>query len=91
MRRLVTVFALTGLLLTVTAGSAFATIHPLVCSEHSAAAANGTPADTQDPPGITPGGPDNSSAVVAQPVVAVIAAAAASGGNSLHALKPPGC
>src|SRR5215211_7575819 len=36
--------------------------------------ANGTPADTQDPPGLTPGGPDSSSADVAQPVIAVLTA-----------------
>ena len=90
MRRLVTVLALTGVLLTATAGSALATVHPLVCSERSAAAANGTPADAQDPPGITPGGVDSSSATIAQPVVAVFTAAA-NGANSTSAIKPEGC
>ena len=91
MRRLIAVFALTGLLLALTAGSAFATVHPLACSERSADAADGTAADTQDPPGLTPGGPDNSSAAVAQPVHAVLDAAPASGGKSLNSFKPAGC
>lgn len=90
MRRFVTVLALTGVLLTASAGSALATVHPLVCSERSAAAANGTPADTQDPPGITPGGVDSSSATTAQPVVAVFTAAA-NGAKSTNAIKPEGC
>lgn len=90
MRKFVVVFAMVGLLLAMTAGSVSATVHPLVCSELSAAAADGTPADTQDPPGITPGGPDSSSATVAQPVVAVITAATG-GAESLEAFKAPGC
>jgi hypothetical protein len=54
--------------------SASATIHPLVCSERSAAP-SGTPAQTQNPPGITNEGtdgntdPDPDHAVEAQPVL----------------------
>jgi hypothetical protein len=48
------------------AGPASATIHPLVCSENSSAPA-GTPAQTQDPPGITGG----DQATEAQPVNSV--------------------
>ena len=85
------VLALVGMLLALSAAPALATVHPLVCSELSADAADGTAADTQDPPGITPGGPDSSSADVAQPVFAVLGAAAASGGNSLRSFKAEGC
>jgi hypothetical protein len=49
------------------AGPAAATIHPLANSECSADAADDTPADTQNPPGIT--GDDN--ATEAQPVISV--------------------
>lgn len=91
MRSLGLVLTLVGLLVALSAGPALATVHPLVCSELSADAADGTAADTQDPPGITPGGPDSSSAEVAQPVHAVLDAAAASGGNSLNSFKAPGC
>lgn len=90
MRRLVTVLALTGVLLTAIAGSALATVHPLVCFERYAAAANGTPTDTQDPPSITLGGVDRSSATTAQPVVAVFTAAG-NGANATSAMKPEGC
>jgi hypothetical protein len=60
-----------------------ATVHPLTCAEKSPA---DVVADTQDPPGLTPGGPDQSHATVAQPVEAVI-------GNpgTDAALKPEGC
>ena len=66
--------------------SASATVHPLVCSENSAAPST-TPAQTQNPPGITNEGtdgntdPDPDHAVEAQPVL--VAAA--------PAFKPPGC
>ena len=60
------------------AAPAFATVHPLVCSERSADAANGTTADTQNPPGITGEGhepgytdPDPDNATEAQPILAV--------------------
>lgn len=90
-RSMFVVLALVGMLLALSAAPALATVHPLVCSERSAEAADGTAASTQDPPGITPGGPDSSSADVAQPVFAVIAASAASGGNSFNSFKPEGC
>ena len=94
-RSLFVVLALVGMLLALSAVPALATVHPLVCSENSAAAANGTPADTQDPPGITSTGlypgPDNSSALHAQPVHAVLDAAVNSGGASLSSFKAPGC
>jgi hypothetical protein len=63
------------------ASSALATIHPLVNSECSAPAADGTPADSQNPPGITDGGVDQSHATQAQPVLVA-------NGN---AFKPAGC
>ena len=75
------------------AASPGATIHPLVCSEKSAAPA-GTPAQTQNPPGITNEGfegntdPDPDNAVQAQPVVAIMTNSTTS---DSAALKPPGC
>jgi hypothetical protein len=79
MRRVAVVLALAAALV-VPSAAASATIHPLACSELSSAP-TGTVAQTQDPPGLTPGGPDQSSAEVAQPTL--VAAAAA--------FKPPGC
>jgi hypothetical protein len=76
-----------------TAASASATIHPLVCSEDSAALAD-TPAKTQNPPGITDEGfegntdPDPDIAVQAQPVVSIMTNSTTS---DSAALKPPGC
>lgn len=58
------------------AGPASATIHPLVCSERSAAP-SGTPAQTQNPPGITGG----DQATEAQPVLVA----------NLKAFKEEGC
>ncbi len=52
---------------------AFATIHPLANSECANANASAV-ATGQNPPGLTPGGPDNSQAQVAQPVVSVLSA-----------------
>jgi hypothetical protein len=49
------------------AGPASATIHPLVCSEGSAAPSD-TPAQTQEPPGITGTG-EEEQATEAQPVL----------------------
>jgi hypothetical protein len=75
------------------AASAVATIHPLVCSENSAAPAT-TPAITQNPPGITNEGfegntdPDPDNAVHAQPVVSVMTNSTTS---DSAALKPTGC
>lgn len=66
---------------------ASATIHPLSCSENSSAP-SGTPAQTQDPPGLTPGGPDQSRAPVAQPVHAILDNPTA---KDLNAFKAPGC
>ena len=55
------------------AGPALATVHPLANSECSGLDET-TVAGSQDPPGLTPGGPDQSSATVAQPVIAVVTA-----------------
>jgi len=55
------------------AGPALATVHPLANSECANASASGV-ATLQDPPGLTPGGPDQSSATVAQPVISVFTA-----------------
>jgi hypothetical protein len=76
MRKVVVLLALVVAVAAWTAASASATIHPLVCSENSAAPAD-TPAKTQNPPGITDEGfegntdPDPDIAVQAQPVVAI--------------------
>ena len=73
--------------------SASATVHPLVCSENSAAPSS-TPAQTQNPPGITNEGtdgntdPDPDNAVEAQPVVSVLTNSTTA---DSAALKPPGC
>jgi hypothetical protein len=69
MRRVAVIVAL-GAALVVPSAPAFATVHPLACSERSSAPAD-SPATTQDPPGITTGGVDQSSATEAQPVLAV--------------------
>lgn len=63
------------------ASSALATVHPLANSECSAPAADGTPADLQNPPGITNGGVDQSQATQAQPILVA----------NDNALKAPGC
>ena len=55
------------------AGPALATVHPLANMECSNANASEV-TQSQDPPGLTPGGPDQSSATVAQPVISVVTA-----------------
>src|SRR5215218_5552757 len=55
------------------AGPALATVHPLANMECSNANASEV-TQSQDPPGLTPGGPDQSSATVAQPVISVFTA-----------------
>ena len=70
LRRILLVMAVAALMsamMAVTAVPAFATIHELAKSERSNAPV-GTAAETQDPPGLTPGGPDQSKALVAQPL-----------------------
>ena len=87
MRKLLLLVAIVATVAAWSVASASATVHPLVCSENSAAAAAGTPAQTQNPPGITNEGtdgntdPDPDNAVEAQPVL--VAAG--------PAFKPPGC
>jgi len=78
-----------GLLGIAGGGQAGATVHPLSCAEHSAGAAVDTPADEQDPPGITPGGPDSGQAAVAQPIEAVLSNTTTN--DSAHAFKADGC
>ncbi len=78
LRRLLLVMSVAALMaamLAVTAVPAFATIHPLVPgagknlkAEPPGLPEGETPSESQDPPGLTPGGPDQSSADVAQPV-----------------------
>ena len=75
---LLTVAVVMALMLVV-AGPASATIHPLVCSENSAAPSD-TPAQTQDPPGITGTG-EEEQATEAQPVLVA----------NPNAFKEPGC
>jgi hypothetical protein len=72
MRYLLLILSLATALFVFAVAPASATVHPLSNSECSADAANGTAADTQDPPGVTPGGPDSSHAEVAQPIIAVL-------------------
>jgi hypothetical protein len=67
------VAALMAAMMALTAVPAFATIHPLANSECSNENASAV-AQTQDPPGLTPGPPDQSRANVAQPVVSVVSA-----------------
>jgi hypothetical protein len=62
MKRIVLTLLVAALLLAMMAIPAFATVHPLSKAECSGGAG------TQDPPGLTPGGPDRSSAEVAQPI-----------------------
>ena len=76
MRRLLlllTVAATMAAMMALMAVPAFATVHPLANSECADDSASDVP-KTQDPPGLTPGGPDNSHAEVAQPVVSVVSA-----------------
>jgi hypothetical protein len=84
------VAALMAAMLAVTAVPAFATVHPLANSE----CANENASDVatgQNPPGLTPGGPDNSQgsppnnptgSTLAQPLFA------ASGGEPFSAERP---
>jgi hypothetical protein len=83
MRRAAAVVLTFAAALVGTAVPSSATVHPLACPEKSPV---DVVADTQDPPGLTPGGPDESSATTAQPVVAVI-----SNTGEDAALKPEGC
>ena len=78
MRRIImlVVVALVMAAMMALAGPASATIHPLVCSEGSAAPSD-TPAQTQNPPGITGG----DQATEAQPVLVA----------DPNAFKAPGC
>jgi hypothetical protein len=70
---LVTV-ALVMALMMALAGPAFAAIHPLANSECANENASEVP-QSQDPPGLLPGGgPDQSRATEAQPVVSVLTA-----------------
>jgi hypothetical protein len=77
------------------AGPALATVHPIAKSECSAAA-EGTPADTQNPPGITSEGhepgytdPDPDNATEAQPLVQIFEENETD--NDLHAVKSEEC
>ncbi len=69
MRRISVVALVVVLVLAMLVPMALATVHPQSRSECSADAANGTPADSQNPPGITDG-PDRDPdhAAHAQPV-----------------------
>jgi hypothetical protein len=80
MRKILLLAAIVAAIAAWSVASASATVHPLVCSENSSAP-SWTPAKTQDPPGITPGGVDSGRAATAQPVLVANAAA----------FKPPGC
>ena len=79
---LVTVALVMALMLAL-AAPAFATIHPLSCSERSQAP-EGTAAETQDPPGLTGG---SNADNVAQPIDSVSKNDTAAG----HAFKPDEC
>ena len=96
MRRFFAFFALSVLLLALSAMPSSATIHPIVCSENSSAPA-GSPAQTQNPPGITnppqftgaAAGPDQSRALTAQPIVAM--SSNPTGNDTANSFKPEGC
>ena len=93
MRRFLAFFALSVLLLALSATPSSATVHPIVCSENSNAPA-GSPAQTQNPPGITnpphPGeGPDQSRASTAQPLVAMFSNPTPN--DTANSFKPEGC
>ena len=65
---------------------ALATVHPLANMECSNDAHASAVTQNQDPPGLTPGGPDQSHATVAQPVISVFTA---QGPNSPAFKTPP--
>ncbi len=75
MRRIVLMVtvALVMALMMALAGPAFSAIHPLANSECANDNASEVP-QSQDPPGLFPGGPDQSRATEAQPVVSVLTA-----------------
>ena len=90
MRRIAVLFAAAALL-AAPAGSAFATVHPISCSEQSSANA-AVPAANQNPPGITQPphedpGPDQSQATTAQPLISISSNSTA----TLNSFKPEGC
>lgn len=89
LRFIVLVLIAAGLLTATGGGQAGATVHPLSCAEHSEVAPVDTPAQLQDPPGLTPGGPDNSRAEIAQPIVAIESNSTTS--DEANAFKAPGC
>lgn len=101
MRRMLLLFTVAAMMaaMMAAAGVASATVHPLSCSENSNAPA-GTAAQTQDPPGISPGVPgiDGKSqgsppnnpfgSTLAQPIFAQLSNPTTS---DLNSFKPPGC
>jgi hypothetical protein len=88
MRKTFLLAALVAALAAWSAASASATVHPIVCSEKSAAP-NWTPAQTQNPPGITDGAdPDPDNNVEARPIVAQLTNSTLS---DFASWKPEGC
>ena len=85
---MVTVAAMMALMMAV-AGAASATIHPIVQSSCSASQAEGTPAQTMDPPGIS--GQSNANNY-ARPLVAIGGGPQGfeGGGNALNAASGQG-
>lgn len=86
MKRALLFLLLVVVLMTALIPSAVATVHPQSKSECSADAANGTPADSQNPPGITDDSetysdPDPDHAEHARPVHVA----------DEHSHKSPGC
>lgn len=94
MRKLLALLVVVIGVMTWMATTASATVHPLVCSENSSAPA-GTPAKTQDPPGITNEGthgntdPDPDNNVEARPIVAILSNSTTK--DQTNAFKAPGC
>ncbi len=88
MRRILSVLAVAAMMaaMMVVAGPAFATVHPLANSECADDSAASPVPESQDPPGITLGGPDSSRATEAQPIVSVEESPAVE-----NAFKPEGC
>ena len=91
MRRMLLLFTVAAMMaaMMAVAGAASATIHPIVQSGCSAPQAEGTPAETMDPPGIS--GQSNANNF-AQPLVAIGEGPQGfnGGGNALNAASGEG-
>lgn len=89
MKRIILLVTVALVMAVMMAGPASATIHPIVQSSCSAPQAEGTPAQTMDPPGIS--GQSNASNY-ARPLVAIAFGPQGfeGGGNALNAVSGEG-